>query len=236
MQAQKRIRKRTKEKSKQSFIISAMFSGVLLLVINAVWPEAIPFTSTDLWTPKGSWMTWLTVSWPIFAWGSGVNLLWGMFSGKEQKQDASEVFVPGLIHSVLAGVVEEIAFRWLIFLPAIATGTFISMLLCSVPEWIFMKILAPVADFATFGKMHEYLFHSAGFGVGMAMLGANAAFRDGHKYQGLLGVVNSWFLGIYFFWVLFNYGLPAAILVHILYDAVIFTTASLVLAFKKTVS
>ncbi|HMO22056.1 MAG TPA: hypothetical protein PKC98_13950, partial [Candidatus Melainabacteria bacterium] len=54
------------------------------------------------------------------------------------------------------------------------------------------------------------------------LISANSRFRDGHKYQGFLGWVNSWFLGMVFFYMTLTYGLVAAIAVHFLYDMIIF--------------
>ena len=47
-------------------------------------------------------------------------------------------------------------------------------------------------------------------------------FRDGHAYQGLLGFVNSWFCGMFFFWIMFNHGLFASMIVHALYNLFIY--------------
>jgi hypothetical protein len=52
----------------------------------------------------------------------------------------------------------------------------------------------------------------------MGMISANFWFRDGHKYQGLLGWTNSWWLGCVFIFATLTYGLPAAIAVHVILD------------------
>ena len=59
------------------------------------------------------------------------------------------------------------------------------------------------------------------------MLYTNAFFRDGHRYQGPIGVLNSWFAGMFLFWIMFTYGLPAAILVHFMYDFLIFSLGAI---------
>ena len=71
------------------------------------------------------------------------------------------------------------------------------------------------------------LFHPSSWAVGAAVISANAFFRDGHKYQGILGVLNSWFAGMFFFWMMFAHGLWAAMVVHFTYDVVVFTVATL---------
>jgi len=189
----------------------------------------------------------------------------------------AEILGIGFIISVLAGLLEEISFRWLIFLGAFlglwimnfifagflvliacvgvgyllgalidpheggGIGGFIGLILGVVMivvlgltgnlppgllEWIHLNITAPIADWTTFGALHDQLYHPAGWLAGAAVLSANAGFRDGHKYQGILGYVNSWFLGMVFFWLMFTYGLLAAILVHFLYDLIIFAVTA----------
>ena len=50
------------------------------------------------------------------------------------------------------------------------------------------------------------------------MISANIAFRDGHKYQGPFGLINSWYLGLVFLYATVNYGLWTAVCVHALYN------------------
>ncbi len=60
---------------------------------------------------------------------------------------------------------------------------------------------------------------------------ANATFRDGHKYQGLFGFVNSWFCGMVLLYATITYGLWTAVVVHALYDIAI---GVIRFAFQKT--
>jgi hypothetical protein len=100
-------------------------------------------------------------------------------------------------------------------------------------------ILLPLADWATLHKMSEYLTVTDGqWLIPAAILYANASFRDGHKTPKQLlkdktrlervlivafPMVNSWYAGMFLFYVMFSYGLFAAIVVHALYDMLIFT-------------
>jgi hypothetical protein len=128
--------------------------------------------------------------------------------------------------SVRAGVFEEIIFRWLVFLNAIWFAKLVNWLIFGwagfgVPEFIYGYVIAPISNFITCGDIHDLLYHPLGWFIGSAIITANAKFHDGHKYLGWLGFINSWFVGVYLFHVLFAYGLPAVILVHFLYDALI---------------
>jgi hypothetical protein len=100
------------------------------------------------------------------------------------------------------------------------------------PQFIHEAFVGPLADWVTLGLLHDYLFHPHSWAVGAGILASNALFRDGHKYQGLLGWVNSWFLGMYFFYVLFSFGLGAAVLIHFAYDMGIFATRALITAIR----
>jgi len=102
-----------------------------------------------------------------------------------------------------------------------------------IPEWIHMHVWGPLANWTTFHQLESYIFNENSWTVGAAMLYSNAFFRDGHKYQGLFGVISSWFMGMYFFWIMFHYGLVAAIVIHFLYDFAIFTYAAIYTAARR---
>jgi hypothetical protein len=57
-----------------------------------------------------------------------------------------------------------------------------------------------------------------------AILWSNAKFRDGHKYQGPAGMLNSYVVGMYMFYITFTHGLLYAIVLHVMFDAVLFTS------------
>lgn len=58
-------------------------------------------------------------------------------------------------------------------------------------------------------------------------MSASVSFRDQHEYLGWFGWINSWFMGMVFFWLLFNYGLFTAIAAHALYDMIILVMVAL---------
>ena len=139
--------------------------------------------------------------------------------------------IGGTFISLFAGVVEEISFRWILFFSSIASVTFINFLFFGflgfgVPEWVFTNILNPVVNWVSFGALEPWLLHPAGWQIGAGLLSANAFFRDSHKYQGFLGWLNSWFLGLFFFWLTMKFGLLAAITAHFTYNFLIFVTVA----------
>lgn len=218
-----------KEKKERNFIVSTITALIFVSLVMWLWPEVIPFSFWELWIPKGGIGLWLYAGLPLFIWGVVVNIVHlFFFSDRFNLPDlnAAGVFVGGTVISVWAGVVEEIAFRWLIFLSAIVgvqitNFLFFGCLGFGIAEWFHLNVAGPLTDLVSFGYLRPYLFSDAGWYVGAGMLSANAFFRDGHKYQGIVGYINSWGIGLFLFWVTFNYGLLAAILIHFFYDFLI---------------
>ena len=218
-----------KEKKGGCFVWSAFCAMILVLMVKKFWPETIPFSFLYFWKINGSLWEAVKTSWVPFAWGTGMTALIAMFTRNdpEHNRNAEVHMLGGLVISIWAGVAEEICFRWLLFYGAIV-GTqvvnwfFFGWLGFGIPEWFYLHIMGPVANFFTLGYLHSILFNGFGWAVGSAVIISNGKFRDGHAYLGWLGYINSWFLGMFFFWLMFHYGLFAAILVHFLYDLFIF--------------
>lgn len=206
-----------------------VLSIIVLPIVMWIWPGVVPFTLVEFWSIRGTSIEWLQAVWPMFAWGAGFTFIHALFTRNDRNTNrhAEKIIVGGTLVSILAGVVEEITFRWLFFLSnivsvKIANFFFFGFLGFGVAEWFHLNAFGPIANFTTLHFLEPYIFHSTGWAVGAAMLTTNAFFRDGHKYQGPIGWINSWFMGMILFWVMFQYGLPVAILVHFTYDFLIF--------------
>jgi hypothetical protein len=217
------------KKAGRNYIASALFGALTIAVVGKLWPSMIPYGAFDFWPTKGSVGDWLRSSWPAFAWGGGITAIvsFATRNRRETNRNAENILFGGALISLWAGVVEEICFRWLIFLSSIFWVQVFNFILLGfmgwgIPEHLFLWIFRPLADFTTLGGLHDALYSPHGWAVGCALLGANGLFRNAHKYLGPFGVVNSWFMGMFFFWLMFSYGLPAAMLVHFLYDLLIF--------------
>jgi len=100
-------------------------------------------------------------------------------------------------------------------------------------QFLYEAIAGPLANWMTLGFLEGYLFHPYSWTVGAGILMSNATYQDGHKYQGLFGRINSWFLGMFFFWMVVTYGLISAVVVHFLYDFLIFSTVAVFAAFRR---
>jgi hypothetical protein len=235
--SQQRKERSTKQRC---YLVEAFVAFFVVALIEWIWPNATPFTFFGLWHMEGSVLQWLYAALPIFAWGAGVTA-WRAFrtyNEPEQNRHAEVILAGGFAISLWAGVMEEICFRWLIFLKAIIAALvvnyiFFGFLGFGVLEWLTVNLLAPVANFFTLGSLANYLANPAMWSVAAGMIAANGFFRDGHKYQGKFGWINSWFLGMYFFYIMLTFGLPAAILVHFLYDMLIFAVVYVDLAIER---
>lgn len=84
--------------------------------------------------------------------------------------------------------------------------------------WVYNHIIFPVLNFVSIGTLSPILYngHEPLFVMGAIL--ANAKFRDGHKYQGTFGLLNSWIGGFVLLYAMLTYGLLVAIIVHAIYD------------------
>ena len=203
--------------------------------------DAIPYKFFHFWKIEGGLLEAIKHSWVIFLYGILINL-WistNRQQSHEELRTAEDLLLGGTMVSVWAGVVEEICFRWIIFYGVMCTLQllnffFFGWLGFGLLDFIYSWALVPVADFARFEYLQPQLKSEFGWFVGAAIISSNGRFREGHAYQGFRGYVASWFLGMFFFWIMFNYGLLEAIVVHFLYDFLIFFTVYLVLVVKRS--
>ncbi len=89
-----------------------------------------------------------------------------------------------------------------------------------ITKWLYIEALIPFTNWITAGWLSTQLTEY-GWIVAAAIISSNWRFGSGHIYQGCVGFVNSWVLGMLFFFIMFNFGLPLAILLHALYDIVL---------------
>ena len=211
--------------------------------------------------------------WPLFLYGlimASVSTI-GVVSTELDEEN----FLLSSITSVLAGIWEELGFRWLYICGAMIglafsnwlLGTFVSWIMgalmivlgfvllfvgkingktvvnfikilsgalsCFVVGigifyissridplyWVYSNVFIPVIDFVTIKQFHSIFYNSAYPPLFLfALILVNAKFRDGHKYQGPLGMLNAWIIGFIMMFAMLNYGLVLAIALHIIYD------------------
>lgn len=213
-----------------TYIYVKQLIGCLLIfgIFHFFWGRYMLTSFGELMEP-GFVLEGLGRVWFIFAWGLGTTVL-AIFvlDGRAYSRESRSVLVgKGLWLSLNAGVFEEIIYRALIFLSAMVTLPFLNFITRGFFRWFYTELLVPLANWTTFHALQPQLMHPSGWVFGAAVVSAAAAFRKVHWYLGYLGWVNSWFLGMTMFWLMFNYGLVTAIVAHALYDAIIFTLLGL---------
>jgi hypothetical protein len=187
------------------------------------------------WKPDTTLWAGLVDVWYIFAWAFltsaiiAIVLVWKRVS---RIGSAWAHFGSGMYTSVRAGVLEELIFRWLLVLAAPAILTLVNWITFGLAKWIHTHWLLPFANWVTFGILEPQLSNASNWVMAAAILYAAGAFRNGHAYLGLVGYINSWFIGMVMFYLVFNHGIITAIVAHFVYDAIIFGILALSVAFR----
>lgn len=203
--------------------ISVMLA-ILVGLIYLIFPKAIPFAFLEFWRVDHLNVRVLANAWPLFAWGIGITALVSFTTrnNRIENRHAELLLTGGFKVSACAGFFEEIVFRWLLFYIAIPLVLVLNAVTFGLWQAAYEYGFGPIANFFTLYKLDHILFNGYGWAVGSAVIFSNSRFRNGHRYQGIVGVINSWFCGMYFFLLAFDHGLPVAIMVHFLYNMFIY--------------
>lgn len=205
------------------WLMSGFLGFLFVLLVKALWPEMIPFDLFQFFG-NGDIAGGVKASWPIFLWVIGITLVSAVFTlnSPHLNRNAEAILVDDFFRSAMAGLFEEALFRWIFFYSAVAAVQmanffFFGFLGFGIAEFLHLYFFGPIVNFLTLGLM-KWLIFGMGWAVGAGALAVNALFMEGHRDHGFFGCVNSWVIGFFLFWIMFNYGLWAAIIVHFLYD------------------
>ena len=217
-------------------LIATVCCLIVIGLAKYFWPEMIPFDFLGFWTIDHAFEGILR-GWPLYVWGIALTSFLKAIRGISTETSPGEIILYGGTMSIWAGVREETFFRWLLFYALIVGIPFFDWLLLGFMgwnwiEWLNVEIFIPVTNFVTLGYLEHYL-RGYSWAVGAAIVAASQKFRDGHKYQGFIGWVNSWFLGMWFFWTMFTFGLPSAVVVHTVYNFGCYLTVAAIVAIKE---
>lgn len=217
----------------------ALASILIISLVGYLWPAVLPFGVLELWQPKGTPLDWLAVGWPALAWIVGLTTFENLRRRHSWQElaDAEKILVGGLMLSALAGFFEELLCRWLVFMAAIPLLVLANYGCSSVGlplfEMLQVYVLGPVTNVLTLGLLSSWLTEPFNWSVGLAMLAANWMFMREHTDRGRFYAANSWFVGMFMFFVMSRFGLPAAMLLHFLFDALFYTTVFLVRVLQR---
>ncbi len=231
-------------------------SAIAVWVIHLIAPNFFIY-------PYLTWGGWEAVLrfWPMFAWGIVLNLFVRYLIGHKfsliSAEDSRELLGYEVVTSTLAGLWEELGYRWAFICFAmigiafwnwifeaglgwvLVIGAFVMTIVLSLSReygasavtlviavlslffalyanpiyWIY-EVLTWVVHITTFTLADSVIYGVHDRLLIFGAIVANAWFRDGHKYQGPLGLVNSWYAGIVLLYATVTYGLLTAIAVH----------------------
>ena len=200
-----------------------------------MWPDVIPYTLGEFWIWDSA-TVWngVCAPWLIYVWGFALTTF-GVFKGHHifaPIDDAEEdLLIGGMIRSTIAGVCEEIIFRYFVFYGAIIGTLVVDWILGGfifdggLAWFIYYWFMGWLTNLSCAFQLDWLIYNpEVPWFIASAAISANIKFRVEHAYQGFVGWYNSWIAGFVLFWVMFNYGLVAAILVHFLYDIVVYFT------------
>jgi hypothetical protein len=215
--------------SEQSYFSSILFAIFYITFVKWFFPSAIPLNWFFWGDHKSSTIKVLMSCWPVLSFGIVFTLIMLFFTKNkpEVNSKAEENLFYGVLTSIYAGVTEEIAFRWILFLsciPAIQLLDWIcggSFFGTGLINFVYTKFLIPFADLITFHQLSQYLYNPLSWAIGAAILSTNGKFRDGHSYQGPIGWLDAWFFGMFMYKIVWECGLPVAIIVHTVYNLLI---------------
>lgn len=186
-------------------------------IVNIYWPGF--YDPMKYWLMADNIPEAVLVSWPLFLYCIVLTIVTIAGNGKELREEDTELG-KDIYKSVMAGILEEIGYRNLFIFTAMGFVVIINTITFGLVLWIWQVIELPVIDFLSLGYFHNVLYAFPAVFIAGA-INANVGFRDGHKYQGLFGLVNSWYIGLYLLSVMLTQGLVIAILVHMIYDLII---------------
>jgi hypothetical protein len=221
----------------KSYVLAFGIMWVFFMVLEFFWGKYVLLSFDDLRAHGTSMSDGLLAVWWMFAWAFAVNMLVGVINRREQRpNEPGETLFKGWWISINAGVFEELIYRWLVFFAAMIMVPFFNWITFGLLGWIYQEALIPVANWATFGALEPQLLGHTNWVFGAAIVMASIRFRDAHKHLGFFGWVNAWFGGMVLFWLMFNYGIGTAIVAHIVYDVIVFSTMALTYTWRPKVT
>ncbi len=287
----KGIRLDTYAVEQPEFYVSLIILFAIVATITWLAPDTIPFTLFQFWRFHWDWSMLRNIPWYLLLVIPTLTLIAVTFSKNSinENRKIADSFKDRIRTSILAGIFEEAAYRWLVFyiaifvfaiyqnllnwlngfayiyailsmnivaavivlvvanviglfalailsvnetgwlkIPAFIVLAMVALLDLSIvlliSKWWYITVLFPIVNWITLGKFA--LIFAMSWPIAAAMISSNWSFGAGHVYQGFIGWLHSWVIGMVMFWFMFNFGLLAAMLVHAAFDVVMDTIVS----------
>ncbi|BCL83569.1 hypothetical protein ccbrp13_60340 [Ktedonobacteria bacterium brp13] len=213
----------------------------LLLIPLSFWHWVLPFGLFQFWGLHGSFIDIMSAAWPMFAWGILLAVTWSLvilhlfFPTFETllglQQEALNKFgslpIVGILQGTWVALAEAFIYRWLLFYSWVIVLNIVNFLLLGFMGhglllWIYTFVIAPPVNFLSFGKLHPLLFSSWGWSAGAAALISHG--RSKQRWVSKKGIGNwllTWPISLFLFLVMVEYGWIAALLMHVIYEALL---------------
>lgn len=202
------------------------------LLVNVLIFLLFYFVWRDLMAPALSQLSYgldwhgVARAWPLFAWAVGISLFALAFGERlETSWGRSSHILRGIWVSLNIGILEELIYRVFLFLNAMVILTFLNFITFGFVGWVFTKLVTPVANFLTLHALEVQLINGNWL-LGAAIGAASIEYLRVGPKRGWFHQLTTWPIGMLMFWLVFNYGLLTAIVVHVLYYVVIYVFES----------
>jgi hypothetical protein len=208
-------------------------------------------------------------------WPLGLWCLFLLIVGNNQVRSShldGKLWRTGMITGNLAGIWEEIGYRYLYIMPAMGAVMFTNWLLGTWFTWVFLglwaigtlaifaddkhktvsgvksllmlilmiyiwgepdpwywayeNVIMPAINWVSLDSFRP-IFMNPEQHMPLMVMGAilaNHWFRDGHKYQGVAGWLDSWVVGFVFMYACFTHGLLTAMALHCIWNSLVYTS------------
>lgn len=191
--------------------------------------EAIHYVFEQFLFVAGSASEWFLTAWVIWAIGIPLNL-WKMGSTTnppEVHAKAPTIPISGFGTSLMAGIFEELVFRWILLYAALGLLWVINLGAFAFTGIELVRLaIQPLTDLLVFLLMNgvdgRLVNPPELWALGFAIFLSVLKFQQGHLYQGKTGFLFSGLAGLVFFRVMFVHGLLAAMVVHFSFDMMVF--------------
>jgi hypothetical protein len=211
--------------------------GVLYLLFG--WWSDMPGFFELLFRTHMPMINGLGIVWYIFVIGASATALVGLASairGVDRVRDTKQFFTRGTWLALNAGVFEEIMYRWLRLIGAMAVLNILNIVTFGLTRLVVSYILTPVANWASLGILDRVFTGHFGWLIAGGVLIASLRFKSVHRdpeqgsqskrgsFANILGVLTSWYFNLFMFYLVFTCGLWTAIVAHILYELCVYYT------------
>lgn len=213
---------------------------IAITIVQWVIPSAIPFGVFEFWNKTSVWMA-IKSSWILFI--SAIILVMVIAylfkCDPDKNNNPRMLIVDGFFNNIATIIIEEILLRWLLFLNIIWIIKLLNWLIFGwlgfgILEWFYINLPAPIISLSSFGMIDKTIvYNPLGWFVGASVATMSIINTSVHKNQGILGMINCWFIELYLFYVMFQFGLLACIAIHFLYNTIIHFTQYLIARKQK---